>query len=72
MKSAPYQQIRQNTGVQDIIERVAVLKWNWAGHLARTQKELWMKGIMEWKPKHNSRSREQSPTRWTDELKKNG
>src|SRR5277367_4697255 len=28
--------VRQQTGLQDIIGRIKQLKWQWAGHLART------------------------------------
>jgi len=29
--------IREKTGVRDILEDIAKLKWNWAGHAARQQ-----------------------------------
>ena len=35
--------IRQKTKVTDIIERVAHLKWQWAGHLTRQHKNKWTK-----------------------------
>lgn len=38
-------QIRNKLGkVEDIIQTVCSLKWNWAGHLARNQEKLECKG----------------------------
>jgi len=31
--------IRQRTKVVDVVERIATMKWVWAGHLARTRDE---------------------------------
>ena len=33
--------IRQQTRVVDVMERIATLKWNWAGHIARMTDERW-------------------------------
>jgi hypothetical protein len=63
-------QIRQRSGVQDVIERTTRLKWNWAGHLARTQDGRWTRRIMEWRPRNYKRSRGRPPTRWTDDIKR--
>ncbi|CAG9834558.1 unnamed protein product, partial [Diabrotica balteata] len=45
------QLISQISGVQDVIERTTTPKWNWAGHLTRTQDDRWTKRIMEWRPR---------------------
>ncbi|CAL1683895.1 unnamed protein product [Lasius platythorax] len=62
--------IRQRTKIQDV-ERVAILKWSWAGHLARTTDERWTKRVLEWRPREEAyRSRGRPPTRWTDDIKR--
>jgi len=60
----PNKIIRQRTKVVDVVERIASMKWAWAGHLARTRDERWTKRVMEWRPRHEaSRSRGRPPTR---------
>src|ERR1700753_2590626 len=44
------QWIRQQTKVVDIMERIASLKWNWAGHIARMTDDRWTKAIFQWRP----------------------
>lgn len=67
----PNERIRQRTGITDAIERIAYLKWNWAGHVARMPNEKWTKRIMEWRPRDQAlRSRGRPPTRWTDDIKR--
>ena len=36
--------------VVDVMKRIASLKWNWAGHIARITDEDWTKTIMDWIP----------------------
>jgi len=50
----PNEIIRQRTKVADVVERIATVKWAWAGHLARTRDDRWTKRVIEWPP---SRSR---------------
>lgn len=54
------------TGVTDIIELLAWLKWNSVGHVARMKYELRTKKSREWRPRADKRIRRRSPTRWTD------
>ena len=35
------QNIRRRTGVTDVIERTAKLKWQWVGHIGRQDRERW-------------------------------
>ena len=44
------QWIREQTKVIDVMERIASLKWSWAGHIARRTDNRWTKAIMEWRP----------------------
>ncbi|KAL3283461.1 hypothetical protein HHI36_006605 [Cryptolaemus montrouzieri] len=63
--------IRQRSGVEDGISRIATLKWKWAGHLARTTDGRWTKKILEWRPRHEAkRSIGRPPTRWSDDIKR--
>lgn len=67
----PNKTIRQKTGLTDAIDRITRLKWNWAGHLARTTDGRWTKRILEWRPRADAtRSRGRPPTRWTDDIKR--
>lgn len=62
--------LRARTGVTDVIYRVAKLKWNWAGHVARLTDERWTRRLLEWRPRADRRGRGRPPTRWTDDLKR--
>lgn len=67
----PNEEIRNRTGTIDAIERIATLKWNWAGHVARLSDNRWTRRIVEWRPRQEAfRSRGRPPTRWTDDLKR--
>ena len=63
------QWIRQQTKVVDIMERIASLKWNWAGHIARRTDERWTKTIMNWRPPA-TRPMGRPPERWTNSIKR--
>ena len=64
-------EIRRRTGVADVVRRITTLKWNWAGHIARTTDDRWTKKILEWRPRHEAyRNRGRPPTRWTDDIKR--
>jgi hypothetical protein len=63
------QWIRQQTKVVDVMERIASLKWSWAGHIARRTDERWTKKIMNWRPP-KTRPRGRPPERWTDGIRK--
>lgn len=61
------EEIRRRTKVTDIIQKVATLKWRWAGHVARMTDDRWTRRIMLWRPRV-TRLRGRPPTRWTDDL----
>lgn len=64
-------ELRRRSGVTDAIERISTLKWNWAGHVARTKDNRWTKRVLEWRPRQDAfRNRGRPPTRWTDDLKR--
>lgn len=67
----PNEQLRLMSGITDAIERIAILKWNWAGHVARFTDGRWTRKILEWRPRQDAyRSRGRPPTRWSDDIKR--
>jgi hypothetical protein len=57
--------IRQKTKVTDIAHRISTLKWQWAGHIRRTNSR-WDKRVLEWSLSERSVCRPQA--RWSDDL----
>ncbi|CAH2235186.1 jg16174 [Pararge aegeria aegeria] len=45
------EEIRRRTRVTDIAQRVAKLKWKWAGHIARRTDGRWGSKVLEWRPR---------------------
>ncbi|CAH2242561.1 jg8133 [Pararge aegeria aegeria] len=64
------EEIRRRTRVTDIAQRVAKLKWKWAGHIARRTNERWGSKVLEWRPRTGKRGVGRSPTRWTNDIKR--
>ncbi|KAI8424369.1 hypothetical protein MSG28_002896 [Choristoneura fumiferana] len=62
--------IRSRTKVTDIARRIAKLKWQWAGHIARRTDGRWGQKIFEWRPRTGRRAVGRPPTRWSDDLVK--
>ncbi|CAH2228963.1 jg50 [Pararge aegeria aegeria] len=63
-------EIRRRTKVTDIAQRVAKLKWQWAGHIVRRKDGRWGPKVLEWQPRTGKRSVGRPPTRWTDDIKR--
>ncbi|CAH2241458.1 jg15655 [Pararge aegeria aegeria] len=42
------EEIRKRTRVTDIAQRVAKLKWQWAGHITRRTDGRWGLKVLEW------------------------
>ncbi|CAH2210394.1 jg4427 [Pararge aegeria aegeria] len=59
------EEIRRRTRVTDITQRVAKLKWQWAGHIALKTDGRWVLKVLEWRPRTGKRSVGQPPMRWT-------
>lgn len=67
----PNVEVRRRSGVADAISKISSIKWNWAGHLTRTNDGRWVKKITEWRPRdHAFRSRGRPSARWSDDLKR--
>ncbi|CAH2266686.1 jg19836 [Pararge aegeria aegeria] len=64
------EEIRRRTRVTDIAQRVAKLKWQWAGHVARRTDGRWGLKVLEWRPRTGKRSVGRPPTRWTDDIRR--
>ena len=62
--------IRERTGVKDVLELAARLKWSWAGHMARRIDDRWTKRVSEWYPRDGVRRRGRQKTRWVDDIRK--
>ncbi|CAH2244467.1 jg15946 [Pararge aegeria aegeria] len=63
-------EIRRRTRVTDIAQRVARLKWQWAGHIVRRKDGRWDPKVLEWQPRTGKRSVGRPPTRWADDIKR--
>ncbi|CAH2267363.1 jg27546 [Pararge aegeria aegeria] len=61
-------EIRRRTRVTDIAQRVAKLKWQWAGHIVRRRDGR--AKVLEWQPRTGKRSVGRPPTRWTDYIRR--
>jgi hypothetical protein len=42
--------IRQRIKVTDIVHRISMLKWQWAGHISRRTDNRWGQRVLEWRP----------------------
>ena len=60
--------LRQKSGVQDIILTIKSKKWRWAGHLARRHDNRWTHKTTVWTPRHLTRKRGRQSRRWRDDL----
>ncbi|CAH2240428.1 jg13331, partial [Pararge aegeria aegeria] len=59
------EEIRRRIRITDISQRVAKLKWKWAGHIARSTDGRWGSKVLEWRP----RTAVQEPVPgWVDNL----
>ncbi|CAH2239880.1 jg4565 [Pararge aegeria aegeria] len=64
------EEIRRRTRVTDIAQRVAKLKWKWAGHIARRTDGRWGSLHVQWQHRTGKRSVSRPLTRWTDNIKR--
>ncbi|KAJ8704650.1 hypothetical protein PYW07_011838 [Mythimna separata] len=61
--------IRRKTKLTNILSRIDQLKWRWAGHMLRCNKEKWSKQVTVWYPRDGVRSRGRKARRWEDDMK---
>ncbi|CAH2257061.1 jg11931 [Pararge aegeria aegeria] len=62
-------EIRRRTRFTDIAQRVAKLKWQWAGHIVGRRDGRWGPKVLEWQPRTGKRSDGRPPTRWTEDIR---
>lgn len=62
--------IRKKTEFTDVTYCIKKLKWRWAGHIVRINKEKWSKDITEWCPRQYKRKKGRQRRRWEDDIKK--
>ncbi|XP_060804865.1 uncharacterized protein LOC132902721 [Amyelois transitella] len=60
--------LRHQSKVTDVIKRVARLKWEWVGHMAR-KTDTWSKRLLEWRPWGEKRPRGRPQMRWDDDIR---
>jgi hypothetical protein len=60
------QVIRQRTKVTDIVHRISMLNWQWAGHISRRTDNRWGKRVLEWRLRLSKRSVGRPQARWSD------
>ncbi|CAH2235215.1 jg10467 [Pararge aegeria aegeria] len=63
-------EIRSRTRITDVAQRVAKLKWQWAGHIVWRMDGRYGPKVLEWQPRTGKRSVVRPPTRWTDDIKR--
>ncbi|CAK1597711.1 unnamed protein product [Parnassius mnemosyne] len=61
--------IRTRTKLTDILTRINVQKWRWAGHLLRHPINKWSKQVTLWQPRDGKRGKGRQVRRWEDDLK---
>ncbi|CAH2235516.1 jg19493 [Pararge aegeria aegeria] len=64
------EEIRRRTRVTDIAQRVAKLKWQWVGHVARRTAGRWGLTVLEWRPRTAKRSVSRPPMRRTEDIRR--
>ena len=61
--------IRQKTKLIDVVKRVASLKWQWIGHVARQDPDRWPQKVILWRPRGTTRSVGRPKKRWVDDVR---
>ncbi|CAH2238257.1 jg11536 [Pararge aegeria aegeria] len=61
--------IRNQTRVIDILNKIDIQKWRWAGHSQRDRQEKWSKVVTNWYPRDRKRNRGRPYRRWEDDIK---
>ena len=60
--------LRSKTGIIDVGNKAARLKWNWAGHVSRMHPDRWANVTTQWVPEGGRRRRGRPRKRWKDDL----
>lgn len=62
--------LRNETKINDVTYCIRKLKWRWAGHMMRSNKNKWAKDVTEWCPRQNKRKKGRQCLRWEDDIQK--
>nr|XP_026494144.1 uncharacterized protein LOC113399266 [Vanessa tameamea] len=65
------EKIRQKTQVIDALKHALRLKWKWAGHIARSSADRWVKRATNWKGPGGpgaKRKKGRPTARWVDDI----
>ncbi|PZC84750.1 hypothetical protein B5X24_HaOG203740 [Helicoverpa armigera] len=60
--------IRSKTGILDVGNKSAKLKWDWAGHICRMHPDKWANITTKWIPEDGRRPRGRPRKRWREDL----
>ncbi|CAH0402668.1 unnamed protein product [Chilo suppressalis] len=61
-------EIRKTTKIIDALEHSLKLKWKWAGHIARMDREKWTHKVTTWQGPTNKRQRGRPREKWVNEF----
>ena len=61
--------LRSKTKLTDVMHRVAKLKWQWTGHVARQNIDRWPNKITNWRPWGRKRKIGRPQKRWKDDIR---
>lgn len=60
--------IKNKTKFKNAYITYRCLKWRWAGHMIREEREKWTRLITEWQPRGSKRNRGRQSRRWEDDI----
>ncbi|KAJ4434669.1 hypothetical protein ANN_23237 [Periplaneta americana] len=64
------EELRNRTGMKDVINTAESLKWKWGGHVVRMDHRRWTHRLTLWDPRIGRRRVGRQTTRWADFFKK--
>ena len=68
IEKTPNTEIREKTGVYDVLGVITKTRWKWAGHVARIKDNRWTVRCTEWQVRNGKRSRGRPRRRWRDDI----
>ena len=63
-RGGPFKKLK----IEDWITRSRVLKWRWAGHIARRTDNRWSTALLLWEPEGGKRRVGHPKARWRDDM----
>ena len=62
------EELRQRTGMHDVVGEMYAAKRRWAGHVARQQDNRWTSRLTNWLPRDHKRPLGRPRTRWDEPM----